>query len=219
MKKVFFGFLVFCSVLFGLSASENAKEKGDLSFKTDFGSFRSVRVKVYTAEEFVKFNCNVSYIFSDYYDSTKYDYPVYLQLIKKGEFPIENLSLWGKSAQGVVSDEKFGGIYKYDVPKEDSSLDPNNAGESGGTYDILLASDKYVYEISIYPKFTFYDFAKDYPKYFMFRDHGLNGPNYYWKDFNLFINDMLKKKKGLPKSVLDFQNDVEAFIASIKAEK
>ncbi|MCR5495057.1 MAG: hypothetical protein K6F15_05415 [Treponema sp.] len=219
MKKVLSFIAMAVIALSCLSAKGNYTKLEEIQYRSDFDSFRLIESKCLTAEEFVTKTASWNVIFEEYVENNKFEYSEYLKMIRNGTFPMEYLSLWGVGSRNVSKNPDFTMMECYDVPKEDSSLDPNNTGDCGGWFDLLIASDKYIYSFTICPVFTFYDFAKDYPKYFAFREYGLNGPNYYWKDYRAFLSDMYSNSPELPPAVLKFNMQLTEFMDTIKFKK
>ncbi|MBQ1628688.1 MAG: hypothetical protein II098_05965 [Treponema sp.] len=170
-------------------------------------------------EEFYNYITDIYYALFSNYPTIKFKDKM-IQDIKNCLYPLEFNALWRYPAKNYEYkiDEKHSLEFRFNF----SVLDGNRADEQqyGGEYDIILATDKNVYTLRLIPSYHLKDFAEQLSDYIYFDENGNMGPNYYWVNDKSSMKELtekfMNKDSSLPKEMIEFSNDFERFLASIK---
>lgn len=200
-----------------LSAMPYPGKKIDLQFDSEFSEFESVSCNKLTPEDFYKYYMEISHQFEWFCDQNNVKPEDIPALIKSGKLTESEMQLWGFEPTVFINkNSKYNGSCKYNIPKFADSIIGTNNAPTGGGYSILLASDTEIFEVYVYPKFTFTSIAPSLPQLFIYKEIGMDGPGYYWKDssnsMKTFLDLFGAKDKSLPKEVTDFQAQFEKFV-------
>ncbi|MBQ5999228.1 MAG: hypothetical protein IJL70_07150 [Treponema sp.] len=170
-------------------------------------------------DEFYNYITDIYHALFSTYPTIKFKEKM-IQDIKNCFYPLELNELWRYPAEN----------YEYKIDKNHSlefrfsfaSLDGNRADEEqyGGEYNIILATDKYVYTLRLIPPYHLKDFAEQLSDYIYYDEKGNMGPNYYWVNNKSSMKELtvkfMNKDPSLPKEMIEFSNEFDKFLTSIK---